>query len=75
MSTEISEVELDEQTVLERAMKFLKVKAELSGVEPYSEDWYRQAHPGFPDEYYPIFAKFSAETKLEPEPDKNIDTK
>jgi hypothetical protein len=31
----------------------------------FTADWYRNKYPGFPDEYYEVFEKFSNELKYD----------
>ena len=60
MYLETTEEETEEQ-VAERSRRFLQNKRELEGyIEEYTEEWYRAKYPGFPDDFYPIFEKFSA---------------
>ena len=50
-----------EEQIAERSRRFLQNKRELEGyIEEYTEEWYRAKYPGFPDEFYPIFEKFSS---------------
>jgi len=49
-----------EESILARTQRFEMKKRELEGyVEEYTEEWYRLKYPGFPDEFYPLFAKAS----------------
>lgn len=49
-----------------RSQRYQKARRALLGlkedeVEVMDEDWYRAHYPGFPDEFYPVFAKFSSQ--------------
>lgn len=50
-----------QEEVEARSQRFQKARLALLGVneEVMDEDWYRARYPGFPDNFYPIFAKFS----------------
>lgn len=49
-----------EEQVAARCQRFLQKKRELEGyIEEYTEEWYRIKYPGFPDDFYPIFERFS----------------
>ena len=55
-----------EESILARTPRFEMKKRELEGyVEEYTEEWYRLKYPGFPDEFYPLFAKASDESSGE----------
>lgn len=56
-----------EEQVAARCQRFLQNKRELEGyVEEFTEEWYRAKYPGFPDEFYPVFERFSNTTVNEP---------
>jgi hypothetical protein len=62
-----SEGEETEEQVAERSRRFLQNKSELEGyIEEYTEEWYRAKYPGFPDDFYPIFERFSNAKVNEP---------
>ena len=47
-----------------RTRRYAQVSKQLQcPYEEYSEEWYRYVHPGFPDEFYPIFVKYSEEQR------------
>lgn len=51
-----------QEEVEARSQRYQKARRALLGIiddEVMDENWYRERYPGFPDEFYSVFAKFS----------------
>ena len=66
--------EESEESIKIRTDAFNKYVSEQDEKKMYTEDWYREQYPMFPEPYYAIFAKFSNTPKSEKIPETKIDS-
>jgi hypothetical protein len=55
-------VEETQEQVEARTQRYMKAKEALFGSDTMDAEWYRERYPGFPDEFYYVFEKYSNST-------------